>query len=246
MVSNFIQSEDAVSNIRQASVYVDACFILSFLDEDDKRSDKVASLIDAWREKDVRMGISTHTFAEVVGVLTKNMVERSLNIYMDNLECIESEEGLSCLVEDDRRDIISIKAARNLYRIYQYIIRKRQESGNTNKEIFAKELLKVGKGHDKRRELLGEYYIHSVQVFEEFLYSMEEYFDIQIEILAADYDTMIAASQYITLYQLESYDAMHLALARNKYDFFVTLDKDFIQDFPKKDEQLTTKVIFVA
>ncbi|WP_439020363.1 hypothetical protein [Bacillus thuringiensis] len=51
MVTNFVQDEGAVFSIQQASIYVDACFILAFLDEDDPRSEKVANLINAWMEK---------------------------------------------------------------------------------------------------------------------------------------------------------------------------------------------------
>lgn len=245
MVTNFVQGESAVLSIQQASIYVDACFILAFLDEDDTRSDKVANLINAWMEKEIEMGISSHTFTEVVGILMKNKIERALKIYIENMENIKSK-GIGCLSEDDRRDIVSIEAACNLYEIYQYIIKVRAESEDESKEVYAKELLKVGKRHAKRRSGLTAYYTNVVQIFEEFLYSMENHFKIKVEYISSDKKAIDAAAQYMKLYQLEAYDAMHLAIARNKCDYFITLDQDFIQNFLKKDKNLQTKVIVFA
>ena len=72
---------------------------------------------------------------------------------------------------------------------------------------------------------------------------MENHFKIKVEYISSDKKAIDAAAQYMKLYQLEAYDAMHLAIARNKCDYFITLDQDFIQNFLKKDKNLQTKVI---
>ena len=245
MVTNLVKDEGAVLSIQQASIYVDACFILAFLDEDDPRSEKVANLINAWMEKEIKIEISSHTFTEVVGILMKNKVERALKIYRDNMENIKSN-GIECLSEDDRRDIVSIEASCNLYKIYEYIIERRMKAGDNSTDVYAKELLKVGKRHTERRNGLTTYYINAVKTFEEFIYSMEDYFGIKIEYVSSDKEAIEDAAQYIYLYQLDSYDAMHLAIARKKCDYLVTLDRDFIYNFSQADEKLNKIIVFIA
>ena len=39
------------------------------------------------------MGISSHTFTEVVGILMKNKIERALKIYIENMENIKSKRN---------------------------------------------------------------------------------------------------------------------------------------------------------
>ncbi|WP_078430512.1 type II toxin-antitoxin system VapC family toxin [Alkalihalobacterium alkalinitrilicum] len=242
---NLLLSEQCVTNIMQASVYVDACFILAYLDEDDERTDKVANFIDNWSNNQIKMGISSHIFAEVVGVLLINKVERSLAIYTDHTDDIELY-GLSKLSEEDQRDILSVEAAKNLYEIKESIKQKNNNEGEEHK-VTARDILKVGKRHEKRKELLEIFYGYSLQMFEEFIYNMQEHFSIEVEILSTDYSTIETASQYIRLHKLESYDAIHLTMAKkNSYDYFVTLDKDFIQDFTEFDQNFLTNVIYVA
>ncbi|MCP8970032.1 PIN domain-containing protein [Ectobacillus ponti] len=235
---------DAVSNIKQASVYVDACFILAFLDEADRRSVKVAALLDSWKHREIRLGISSHTFTEVIGVLMANTIMRALQIYREKQSDIASD-GLAALTEEEKRDIVSIDAARCIHEIVHTLLRSPKKH-YSHERAMVRDILKVGKTKPARRELLGECYTRSVQVFQGFIYSLREHFGIQVEILSSNEKTLHTASQYMTLYQLESYDAVHLALARNQYDFFITLDKDFIQDYKKKDRNLQTKVVFMS
>ncbi|UTW70109.1 hypothetical protein KHA80_05395 [Anaerobacillus sp. HL2] len=54
MSSFIIDSNDVIyEDFSQASVAVDACFLLAYLDADDSRGDRVAELLDKWsKEKD--------------------------------------------------------------------------------------------------------------------------------------------------------------------------------------------------
>jgi hypothetical protein len=47
-MSDFVVSSEQITNINfeQASVYVDACFVLAYLNPDDNRSDKAADALD--------------------------------------------------------------------------------------------------------------------------------------------------------------------------------------------------------
>ncbi|MCC3359129.1 hypothetical protein [Bacillus sp. REN16] len=45
-----------------ASIYLDACFILTYLDKTDSRRTEVARVLDVWADfEDVVIGISNHT-----------------------------------------------------------------------------------------------------------------------------------------------------------------------------------------
>ncbi|NNU83783.1 hypothetical protein ETC05_07930 [Geobacillus sp. BMUD] len=54
-------------NFGQASIYIDACFILSYMDSDDPRGDKVCEILQKWDHEGIhKLGISTHVFGEVL------------------------------------------------------------------------------------------------------------------------------------------------------------------------------------
>jgi predicted nucleic acid-binding protein len=54
-------------DFKQASVYVDACFCLAYIDPLDSRGDKVAEIIDKWSSENLEcVYISNHVMSEIV------------------------------------------------------------------------------------------------------------------------------------------------------------------------------------
>ncbi|MFC0296452.1 hypothetical protein [Geobacillus jurassicus] len=78
--------EDAIDeHFGQASIYIDACFILSYMDSDDRRGDKVCEIPQKWHNEGVaKLGISTHVFGEVVHNLLIQEILLPLEIYHKN------------------------------------------------------------------------------------------------------------------------------------------------------------------
>lgn len=127
-----------------ASIYLDACFILSFFDQEDHRHSVVADMLDLWSEQDVALGFSTHTYAEVVQNIFKMIVLGSLQAYHDNNRLInQTKYGFDRISERDKNKIGSLDTARFLYRIGKDLI---PHFGN-RKEIHANvtELIKMAK-----------------------------------------------------------------------------------------------------
>lgn len=65
-----------------ASIYIDACFILTFFDKSDDRRLAVANALDIWAQyEDVALGISNHTVTEVINRTFQMLVLGSLQEY---------------------------------------------------------------------------------------------------------------------------------------------------------------------
>jgi signal-transduction protein with cAMP-binding, CBS, and nucleotidyltransferase domain len=78
---NEIMDED----FKQASVYVDACFCLAYIDPLDSRGDKVAEIIDKWSSENVEcVYISNHVMSEIVNNLFKSNILYILELYHTN------------------------------------------------------------------------------------------------------------------------------------------------------------------
>lgn len=104
-------------NFSRALVYPDACFILDFLDSTDRRGDAVAAPLDLWTDQGVTFGISTHVFQEVVGVLLRNEVKRSLEI-QHSIEI--GRRKLKELDDDQIKELIP-ESAQFIYKIARQV-----------------------------------------------------------------------------------------------------------------------------
>ncbi|HWL25816.1 MAG TPA: hypothetical protein VNR38_19050 [Ureibacillus sp.] len=71
-----IDSTDATFvDFNQASIAIDACFLLAYLDTDDPRGDKVSLLLDRWsKEKINELVITNKVAAEIIHNLFKNKI----------------------------------------------------------------------------------------------------------------------------------------------------------------------------
>ena len=117
---NFIIDAEQMNNenLLKASVYLDACFILAYLDKTDARSLDVADALDIWAENEVRLGYSNHTFTEVTNRLFQMLVLGSLQVYHEKKQLLNNtRNGFDKLSDEDRVKLINLDSARYLYRV---------------------------------------------------------------------------------------------------------------------------------
>jgi hypothetical protein len=83
-----------------ASIYLDACFILTFLDLDDNRHPEVARVLDVWSDHPgVILGVSNHTVAEVINRLFQIKILGTLEVYHQNNKLInQTRDGFNTQV----------------------------------------------------------------------------------------------------------------------------------------------------
>jgi predicted nucleic acid-binding protein len=244
-----IITPNEVETFSQASIYLDACFILAYLDSDHDKSNACADLIDYWSDEGVTLGISRLTFVEVTNRILQSGILGSIQVYNEHQYVLDTKRnGIMSLPTEERRKLIDVDAARMLYRM----AKRENVLKWYNKEISVpvRDLLKQAK-QSPNRGLLDPYYNFAVEVFTGFIFSMTQDFGFQLKILESDpppsNTDFHATMQYIRLLQLEPFDALHLALANlHGYQYLATLDGDFVhQGYPGIGE-LTTNILQIA
>jgi predicted nucleic acid-binding protein len=233
--------EDALSeSFQQASIYIDACFILAYMDSDDPRGDKVCEILQKWHGEGVaKLGISSHVFGEVVHNLFIQEILLPLEIYHQkqsnpklkshpDYQLGRLEESVSFLYSVSKRQI------RNFY--------------NKNFSINISNLIKsIKKDYPSQRSKLQIFYNNAIERYNEFLSHISE--DFHIEFLSTDSNIQNLALSQMRLFQLEAYDALHYAIAiYNDYNYFATLDGDFVHNLYSESSTSTntTKIVKIA
>ncbi|WP_062109423.1 type II toxin-antitoxin system VapC family toxin [Bacillus niameyensis] len=234
-----------------ASIYLDACFILAFLDLDDDRRPEVARVLDVWSDHPgVILGVSNHTIAEVINRLFQMNILGALETYHRNNKLInQTRDGLNKLSFEQRIKLLDIDGIRFLYGLA-----KREEiisfyNKNINIHVKVMELIKLAKKDEENRKKLDVFYRAAVDTFEEFIHMMtvEAGFEV-VEILDSTGDiSYFAATVFMKQFQLDITDSFHLAIAQeNEYNYLATLDGDFLNHFYSREASLSTRIIKVA
>lgn len=207
----------------KASFYLDACTILAYLDSDDDRGDKVADIIDYWAEKGSSVCISNHTFTEVCHTRFKRNIIKDIELVERKISKSKKNEEKSDLTKDNEQMIDPSSAL-----FFHSIAKKHKFFQNRNRFYGdVNELVKIVKLHTHGRQKLIQYYKYAVDKFNEFNNMIRE-IGIEIIFLSSDKEDCIQAQQFMIAYQLDSTDALHLAIAKkNAVDALVTLDSDF-------------------
>lgn len=245
---NFIIDAEQMNseNLFQASVYLDACFILAYLDKTDTRKLEVADALDVWAENDVKLGYSNHTFTEVTHRLFQMLVLGSIQIYHEKKDLLNrTRNGFDKLRDQERIKLINLDSARYLYRVAKNedILRfyKKEVSANVG------ELIKRSKEDQNKRYLLDIYYHLALKIFNEFIRKMREDLDFDIVLLSDGFEENELAKVHMQLTQLDPTDSIHLAIARiNEYNYLATLDSDFVHNYYSNIDGLGMKIIKVA
>ncbi|KMM36351.1 hypothetical protein AB986_18095 [Alkalihalobacillus macyae] len=226
-MKNFVDffSDIKNDNFHQKSIYVDACILLAFLDGRDVNGDKVAEALEKWGEDGIgTLGISNHVISEVVHKLFVNDIYKVINLTYRKLRKNE-------VLKKEEDDFIGdLQTARNLMSLVEHQELERLYNGRRT-NINIGEVIKNYKRSFIDRQKLSHYYSSAQNTFEIFLNSLHNDFGIDVSHLSSDKESYFFAHQYMKDFQLEITDALHLAITKqNSFDFFATLDGDFIHD----------------
>ncbi len=234
-----------------ASIYLDACFILTYLDLDDNRRHEVARVLDVWSDyPGVVLGLSNHTVAEVINRLFQMKILGALEVYHQNNKLInQTKDGFNNLASKQRIQLLDLDGARFLYSLA-----KREEimsyyKKNVNIKLNVMELIKLAKKDEVNRNKLDVFYRDAVDTFEEFVHKMTDELGFEaVEFLDSSADISYPAAKiFMYQFQLDITDSFHLAIAQeNEYNYLATLDGDFINNFYSRDTSLSTRIIKVA
>ncbi|MGB8955627.1 MAG: hypothetical protein WCC10_09645 [Tumebacillaceae bacterium] len=232
-MSDFIQyyNRAMYMDFSQASVYLDACFILSYFDLSEKegKSETIHALVNQWRDGGVRkVGISNHVFEEVVYNLLKDEVHTVLYLY--HLKVNQSKYGVK-LTKDQLDRLGDENVAKQLYGLIDTrIIDRRIRDKKTS--INVRDLMKDAKSTVFPRSALHRFYQNAVTRFSNLLFAWRVYFNIEVENLISETPESDLAQSFMRFYQLDPTDSLHLGIAAvHEYDYFLTLDHDFVHNF---------------
>ncbi|MGY3718060.1 hypothetical protein ACWE42_21325 [Sutcliffiella cohnii] len=234
-----------------ASIYLDACFVLAFLDLDDNRRPEVARALDVWSDyTGVILGVSNHTVAEVINRLFQIKVLGALEVYHQNNKLInQTSNGFKKLSPDQKNRLLDLDGAKFLYRLAKREDIIRLYNKNINVSVNVMELIKLAKKDEANRHILEIFYRDAINTFELFIQNMtDELWFETVEILDSTADISYpAAKVFMQQFQLDITDSFHLAIAHeNNYNYLATLDGDFVNTFYSRSSTLTTKIIKVA
>ncbi|WP_167577965.1 PIN domain-containing protein [Ammoniphilus sp. YIM 78166] len=210
-------------NFRQASIYLDACFILAFLDEEHPRCNDVSNLVMQWYDMGIdKIGLSNHIYSEVVFNLFKNRIIRVLelsHLMATRRKVLSDEEAL---------EIGDISTANYLRGLVSKDKLERIVNKKKPYHIDVMEIIKIVKVSNKHRVNLSIYYDSAINAYESFVRDLQESFNFETDFLNSDFISQIGASRLSTNFLLDIYDALHLAIAeQHGYSYLATLDSDF-------------------
>ena len=216
----YAQARFAV-DFSQASVYLDACFLLAYYDVENVRGDKASRMIERWEQaKIAKVGISNHTFTEVINhlfnarIVCAMVMQRKLN------------KNLPLALDDD----ISIIGDRRLMnRLIQLAGESRVDAYLAGETVrfYVPGLIKRIKAERISRAHLDFHYNAAVNDFRDLL-NIFTLKNIPLHILDSGAVDQHLASSFMRTLQLDAPDAIQFAVATNSgYSHFITMDRDF-------------------
>lgn len=211
-------------DVTQASVYLDACFILAAINVDDHRHDLVMRVLDHMTDQGIRWVTNTHVSTEVVNNLFKIKILRALQLYHEYVTIpVHRRRPLTAEQNDELIDLQAIKAIYHQAKATGYLTSGR----NNTVRVNPYDLMKFLKQLPRQRLLLSSFYKSARSTYLGFKELLEDYgFTIDYGFLDENIEGLALAYTY--LYQVDMADAVHLASARwYQCDLFLTLDSDF-------------------
>lgn len=223
-------------NFEQASIYIDACFILAYMNSDDPRGDKVCEMLQKWQEEGIaQLGISSHVFGEVIHQLFMQEILFPLEIY-------HNKQQRPKLKSSSYTQLGSLEEPT----AFLYDVWKKEIPSFYNKHfvVNVSRLIKSVKNrYPSQRNKLQIFYNNAIDRYNEFLSALRNNFHVSF--LNTNIDIQQLTLAQMKLLQLEVYDALHYALALyHGYDYFATLDGDFVHDLYSENSK--TKILKIA
>lgn len=231
-----------------ASIYLDACFVLAYLDKSDHRRYEVGRTLDLWADhEDVTLGMSNHTVAEVINRLFQMIILGSLQVYNENNKLInQTRNGYDKLSPREKEKLIDLDSARYLYGL----AKKEDILRFYHKEVVVNitDLIKIAKTNEAKRSKLNVFYDLAVKKFEMFIDGMRDDLGFQVEFLDSNANPHYSvAKNNMRFMQLDITDSFHLAIAQsNGYNYLATLDSDFVHNFYPNTPSYSTRIIRIA
>lgn len=243
MSARILRFEDLnYESFEQASVYVDACFLLAFLDENgDDDGELVERVLVKMQNDNIKeLLISNHVFSEVVQHLfighIYNVVYLAYRKFHLGEDLSNEENGI---LGDPfvARKLMQLMETRQLERFRQ------------NGQVFipVKKIIKTYKERYQDRDSLNHYYDSVVQTFNLLFSSISDLFKIEVKYVSSDETTFYLAQEFMSELQLEVKDSLHLAVAKQHgANYFATLDGDFVHDFYTDDHLENTTIFHIS
>lgn len=243
MSARILRFEDLnYESFEQASIYVDACFLLAFLDENgDDNGELVERFLDKMQKDKIKeLLISNHVFSEVIQHL---FIGHIYNVVYLAYRKFHIGEELS----NEENEILGDPfVARKLM---QLIDNRKLEGIRQKDEVFipVKEIIKTYKERYQDRDSLNHYYDSVVQTFNLLFNTISELFKIEVKHVSSDEKTFYIAQEFMSELQLEVKDSLHLAVAKQHgADYFATLDGDFVHKFYTDDHLENTTIFHIS
>ena len=244
--------------IMQASIYLDACFLLILSDTSDPRYSNIKNLTQTWGINGNHVGISNHVYGggkntiffrqifEVLYLRTKELAGAALTSNQlskigdrglaDKLITLAGTRGVREYV--NYVDDIMAGRARRIDSIYQFH-RLRISS-------IIKQLKKDANYISTYRTHLNFHYEAAADLFDVVIKLLKIGYNLDFSWESSDENLVSKARNHISWYQLDAHDAIHFAVARtNGYEFIVTTDSDYLLSSYKPVIK-NTKIIHIA
>lgn len=245
---NVIQYEEALDiDFGQASICLDACFILAFLDSEDRRGDAVGNIMVKWQNDGIgKVGIPNQVYSEVVHNLFKNNIIKALVSARKYQLNMGKEKRNKYKFTLEEKTLAEMKISQDLLRFTPQnpimdIVNRRRSI------IPVSDILKEYKRtFPQSRSMLAPFYNGALHTMHKFIDTLTNDFGFKLHFLDLNEDTKDLAESYMTLFQLEIFDAMHLASSQyNYFDYFATLDRDFVHNL-YDSEKFKLKILNIA
>lgn len=243
MTKFIIDSSDVKEqNFKQASIAIDACFLLAYLDSDDPRGDKVSELLDLWsKEQIMEIVISNNVAAEVVNNLFKNNIRNVLYLMHK-----KNSRGYK-LTSEDYSIIGDYQTANKLTSLVE---KKKLDKLVYNGEFYHNigSIIKEYKVTTTDRAGLHQYYNHAIDTFQDLLRDLSVYLDFRVTTPEInDNDLKDLAFSIMRIQQLDVFDAFHIASSKlHGCNYFATLDNDFIHTYYSEGDVGELKIVKVS
>jgi predicted nucleic acid-binding protein len=192
---------------RETSVFIDACFLLTLLDNKNRKYNDSINVSQQLLNNNCQLYISPIISAETINKLTSILFIKDIRTFMLNIDkTLNSKENLKLITKNfsEKDKYILSKNIKN----YPYKV--------DLKNHFDK-IYKTG------NPKLLEVYFQKATELEKVLESK-----LHIKYVSINKQTVINARDYISTHLMGVNDAFHLSITiQNNIDYLLTLDKDF-------------------
>ena len=218
----------------QASVFLDACFLLVFSDASDPRNMSVEKLVLHWAGNGIKkVGISSHVYGEVVHNLFKRQIMEALYLAGEELlygRKLSAEQQLQrgdLELADQMVALVGVSKVRALVR---HVRSGRPVSRfHVNVPRLIKQIKEDPMYVTRYRRSLSGHYEWTKNVFPNVVHTLTAMgIDVQWETFLPEKDRP-DVEFILSSYQLDVHDAIHFAISKNRgYQYLATLDKDYL------------------